>query len=60
LEHAKAPPLTPFEVAYGSLEAFAAAAQGFIDGGVLDPRDGPVLVASIRRWHGERLWDGHG
>lgn len=56
LEAAKAPPVSPFEAAYGSVDAFAAAAQAMIDSDVLDHRDGPVVLASIRGWHFDEVW----
>jgi hypothetical protein len=56
LERVKAPPVSAFELDYGSLEAFEAAAQAMIDAGTLDRRDGPVVLASIRRWHTDEVW----
>lgn len=56
LELAKAPPVSPFEVDYGSVEAFAASVQAGIDGGDIDPRDGPQVLAAIRRWHTDEVW----
>lgn len=56
LEQAKARPVSPFEAAYGSFDAFAAAAQAMIDSGELDHRDGPVVLAAIRRWHADEVW----
>jgi hypothetical protein len=56
LEQAKAPALSPFEAAYGSLDAFVAMAQAQIDAGELDPRDGPPILAAIRRWHTDEVW----
>lgn len=56
LEQAKAPPISPFEADYGSLEAFEAMAQAQIDAGDFDPRDGPVVLAAIRRWHTDEVW----
>jgi hypothetical protein len=56
LEQARVPPVSPFQRDYGSLEAFEAAAQGMINAGDLDPRDGPMLLSSIRRWHSDEVW----
>lgn len=49
-------PTSPFEREYGSLDAFEAECQSGIDAGLLDPRDMPVVMASIRRWHDVGLW----
>lgn len=57
LEQAKAPALSPFERDYGSVDAFAAAARADMDTGTLDPRDGPAVIAAVRRWHNDRVWD---
>ena len=58
LEQAREPVVSPVQRAYGSSEAFAAAAQAEMDAGSLDPRDGPYVIAAVRRWHNERPWDG--
>lgn len=57
LEQVKAPAMSPFERDYGSVEAFAAFAQGQMDAGTLDRRDGPHILAAVRRWHDDRVWD---
>ena len=52
LEQSEAPAASPF----GSFEAWAASAQADIDAGLLDPRDGPVLIAAVERWHTDEVW----
>lgn len=55
LEHSRSP-VSPFEAAYGSLEAWEAECQSGIDEGRLDPTDMPVVMMAIRRWHEEGAW----
>lgn len=55
LEQARAP-TSPFVLDYGSLDAFEAECRAGIDEGELDPRDMPVVIAAIRRWHDEGAW----
>lgn len=60
LEKARQPPPrrpSPIEVAYGSVDAFADAAQAGIDAGKLDRDDMAVVIASVRRWHSDKVWD---
>jgi hypothetical protein len=57
LEQARAPAESPFERAYGSLEAFAAGVQTDVVAGVLDPRDGPDLLAAVQGWHQDAVWE---
>lgn len=57
LEQAGKPVASPFERGYGSLDAFEATAQGSMDAGALDRRDGCVLLRAIRQWHADRVWD---
>ena len=49
-------PTSPFERAYGSLDAWEAECRAGIDAGVLDSRDVPVVVMAVRRWHREGAW----
>jgi hypothetical protein len=58
LEQMKAAPRSPFEEAFGSLEAWEADWQASIDAGAICSVDGPVVMACIRRWHREGLWGG--
>ena len=58
LEKARCAPRSPFEVAYGSLEAWEADARAGIVDGRSDPVDMAVVITSIRRWHAEGLWQG--
>jgi hypothetical protein len=55
LEHALNPQ-SPIEIMYGSLEAWEAEVQQCIDMGKLCPRDVPILIHCIRRWHREGVW----
>lgn len=56
LEAAGVAPKSPFEIAYGSMDAFAGQLQGGIDAGTLDQIDMPVVLACIRRWHAEGVY----
>lgn len=49
--------MTPFERAFGSLGAFEAKAGEDMAAGVIDPRDGRDVLAAVRGWHADRLWD---
>jgi hypothetical protein len=49
-------PTSPFALAYGSLDAWEAECQAGIDAGLLDPRDVPVAVMAVRRWHADGAW----
>lgn len=57
LERTDAPTVSPFEREYGSLDKLAEAWRGLMDVGALDRRDGEALIAIIRRWHVDRVWD---
>lgn len=56
LERGRARVRSPFEVAYGSFDAFAALVQGQIDTGQLDRIDMPIVLASLRRWETDSTW----
>ena len=56
LEQAKAPGATPFELAFGSVEQFAAATQRQIETGFLDASDGMIVVLAVRQWHTDQVW----
>jgi len=47
---------SPFELWFGSLEAWEAECQSEIDAGVLDLKDMPVVMMAVRRWHCEGAW----
>ena len=57
LERIDAPTVSPFEREYGSLDKLAEAWRAMMDVGTLDRRDGEALIAIIRRWHSDRVWD---
>ncbi len=57
LEVADSPVQSPFERTYGSVETFFNTAKAAMDANTLDRRDGEVLLAVIRRWHADRVWD---
>lgn len=57
LERTDAPTVSPFEREYGSLDNLAKAWRSMMDAGALDRRDGEALIAIIRRWHSDRVWD---
>lgn len=56
LEQARAAPRSPFEAAYGSLDAFEAEVQADIAAGKLEPVGMAAVLTSIRKWHDEGLW----
>lgn len=58
LEAARVTPKSPFEVAYGSLDAFADKVTADIGAGKLDRVDGPLLLQAVRKWHFDALWSG--
>lgn len=51
LEAARAPALSPFEVDFGSLDAFEAFVRDGIDQGIYDRTDMLVVILSVQRWH---------
>ena len=51
LEQVRATVLSPFERAYGSLDAWEAECRAGIDAGLLDELDVPVVMLAVRRWH---------
>lgn len=57
LEAARAAPRSPFELSYGSLAGFEDVCNEGVAAGRLDPIDMPIVLACIRRWHVDRVWD---
>jgi hypothetical protein len=55
LEQARRP-TSPFEIWFGSLDAWEAEVRAEIDAGILDPTDMPVVMMAVRRWHREGAW----
>ena len=51
LEAARVTPKSPFEVAHGSLEAFADKVKADIGAGKMDRVDGPMLLQAVLKWH---------
>lgn len=47
---------SPFELAFGSLDAWTAECQAGIDAGLLDARDMPVVILAVQRWHRDGAW----
>jgi len=58
LEEAGRAPRSPFEVGWGTLEAWEAEVQAGIDAGSFDPIDMPFIVKAIRKWHADGVWGG--
>lgn len=56
LEAVRAPLLSPFETAYGSLDAFEAHCRSGLGQGVYDRADIVLVIASVRRWHMDGAW----
>ena len=59
LEAARVTPKSPFEVAFGSLDAFADKLNADIGASKLDKVDGPMLLQAVLKWHRDRLWSGY-
>ena len=57
LERTDAPTVSPFERQYGSLDRLAEAWRAMMDSDTLDRRDGEALIAIMRRWQSDRVWD---
>jgi hypothetical protein len=55
LEQARSP-TSPFEIAFGSLDAWEAECWAGIDVGLLDSHDVPLLLTAVRRWHSDEAW----
>jgi len=49
-------PTSPFVRWFGSLEVWESECQAGIDAGQLDPRDVPVVMLAVRRWHCDGAW----
>lgn len=58
LKQGHAPRRTPIEIAYGSMEAFAATTMAEMEAGKLDSVDVPVVLQCLRNWHRDRVWGG--
>lgn len=58
LERARETPQSPFEVAFGSLDAFAEKVNADIGADKLDKVDGPMMLAAVLKWHRDKLWSG--
>lgn len=57
LELARAP-RSPFERAFGTLQAYVAEIQAGIDAGKYDRVEMPLVLNSIIAWHSQGLWGG--
>lgn len=58
LEAARVTPKSPFEVAFGSLDAVAATVKADVAAGKLDRMDGPLLLQAVLKWHWDHVWQG--
>ena len=58
LEAARVAPRSPFEVSYGSMDAFADKVQVDVAAGKLDGTDMAMVVAALHRWHRDQVWAG--
>ena len=58
LEAGRVTPQSPFERAFGSLDAFADKVNADVAAGKLDRTDGPLLLQAVLIWHRDRLWSG--
>lgn len=53
---ASAESASPFQRWYDALDSFVDHVQTGMEAGTYDPRDMPVVLASIERWHREGLY----
>jgi hypothetical protein len=60
LEAARAAPRSPFEVTYGSFDAFEEETLALIDAGKLGRDDMGAVLVALRRWHADNVWGGWG
>jgi len=60
LEAARASPRSPFEVTYGSFDAFEAETLTLINEGKLGRVDMEAVPVALRRWHTDNVWCGWG
>ena len=58
LEQARVTRRSPFEVAYGRMDAFADKVQVDVAAGKLDRKDITMVLAALHRWHRDRVWAG--
>lgn len=56
LERERAPERSPFAVAYGSFEAFAAECEARMGDGRLDRADFSVVLRALARWECDGTW----
>lgn len=56
LEAARVTPKSPFEVAYGSFDAFANSTRAEIAAGKLCSHDMPIVLECLRRMHRDQAW----
>gem|GEM_PF-1760266 len=60
LEALRSAPKTPFEVSYGSFDAFEAETLTLIDERKLGRADMEAVLVALRRWHADNVWRGWG
>ena len=58
LEQARVTRRSPFEVAYGRMDAFADKVQVDVAAGKLDSKDITMVLPALHRWHRDRVWAG--
>ncbi|MBS0483214.1 MAG: hypothetical protein JSR96_13930 [Proteobacteria bacterium] len=59
LEQARRPNLSPFAAIYGSFDAWVERdVLPGIEKGLLDGADMIVIIAALRRWESNGVWDG--
>ncbi len=58
LEAARIAPRSPFEVAFGSMDAFDDKVQADVAAGKLDGTDIAGVLAALHRWHRDQVWSG--
>lgn len=56
LEAARVTPRSPFEMAFGSLDALSDKVTADVAAGKLDKVDGPIILNAVLKWHTDRLW----
>ena len=58
LERLRQAPVSPIELAYGSMDAFADATMAEVEAGKLDSVDMPIVLQCLRNWHRDGVWAG--
>jgi hypothetical protein len=58
LEAARRAPRSPFEVGWGSVDAWAAEVQAGIESGAYERAEMSMVITCVRKWHADGMWQG--